>query len=92
MSTSTTLPQRQRHLLQVEADGSGDVLVVRQSLRDDVGIVDDVAAEEQAAADCEDDVHGAAEGYEHSNNASHDWGRCEFATDMSIYEGTYGAR
>lgn len=60
--------------LQVEADRREDVLVRRQPLRDHVGVVDDVPTEDQAAANGEDQVHGAAERYEDADEAGHDCG------------------
>lgn len=58
--------------LQVEADRREDVLVRRQPLRDHVGVVDDVPAEDQAAANGEDQVHGAAERHEDADETGHD--------------------
>ena len=57
--------------LKVEADCRSDILVMRQSLRDRVGVIDDVATEEQAAKEGEDEVHSAAERNEYPDDAGH---------------------
>lgn len=44
---------------------------MRQSLRDHVGIIDDVTAEEKAATSREDKIRRATEGDEHSDDAGH---------------------
>lgn len=58
-------------LLEVKANGRHDVLVWRQTLRDHVGVEDDIAAEDQAATTGIDHVHGAAERDEDTNETSH---------------------
>lgn len=58
-------------LLEIETDGRHDVLVWRQTLRNHVGVEDDVAAEDNAAAASVYHVHGAAEWNEDPNKARH---------------------
>lgn len=71
MSVYATSTRIWYYSLQVEADRRKDVLVRRQPLRDHVGVVDDVPAEDQAAANGEDQVHGAAERHEDADKAGH---------------------
>ena len=57
--------------LEVKTDGAHDVLVRRQALVDDIGVVDNVTAEDEATTNSEDEVHGTAEGDEDANEAGH---------------------
>ena len=59
------------HKVKVEGDGAHDVLVWRQARVDQVRIVDDVAAEDEAAADRVDETEGVREGKEQPDVASH---------------------
>jgi len=57
--------------IEVKTDGAHDVLVRRQALVDDIGVVDNVTAEDEATTNGEDKVHGTAEGDEDANKAGH---------------------
>ena len=59
------------HKVKVEGDGAHDVLVWRQARVDQVRVVDDVAAEDEAAADRVDEAEGVREGKEQPDEASH---------------------
>ena len=58
--------------LEVQADSTHDVLIRRQALVDHIGVVDDVATEEQAPNDGVDDVESTAERDEDAHEARHD--------------------
>ena len=57
--------------LEVKADCAHNELVWRESLVDDVGVVDDVTTEDEAASARENDIHRTAERNENSHKASH---------------------
>ena len=57
--------------LEVKADCAHDELVGRESLVDDVGVVDNVTTEDETASASENDIHSAAERNENSHKASH---------------------
>jgi len=57
--------------LKVKTDRAHDVFVRRQALVNDIGVVDDVTAKDEATTNCEDKVHGAAKGDEDANKACH---------------------
>jgi len=57
--------------IKVKTDRAHDVLVRRQALVNDIGVVDDVTAKDEATTNCEDKVHGAAKGDEDANEAGH---------------------
>ena len=57
--------------LEVKADCAHDELVWRESLVDDVGVVDNVTTKDEAASAGENDIHSAAERNENSHKASH---------------------
>lgn len=46
-----------------------------ESLGDHICVIDHIATEDETAANSEDEVHGALEGDEHADNASH---HCDF--------------
>jgi len=57
--------------VEVKTDRAHDVFVGRQALVDEICVIDDVSAEDEATTNREDKVHGAAERDENSNEASH---------------------
>lgn len=59
------------HVLKVQADGTHNILVRRQPLIDDVGIIDDITAENETASDSKDNIHSAAEREDETNKARH---------------------
>ena len=61
---------RYQDLLKVETDSSSNVLVMRQPLCNHVGVVYDVATEQEAAADGHDEVEGSRERNKDSDKAS----------------------
>lgn len=61
------------NLLKIKTNGSHDVLVRWQALIDEVGVIDDVATEDKASSDCEDNIHGATKRNEQTNEACHTW-------------------
>ena len=60
-----------KHVLKVETDGSHDILIGGKTSVDDMGIVDNVSAEQQATTCSVDQVHGLAERDEDADEACH---------------------
>ena len=70
-SCSTSMGHEENSSLEVKTDGAHDVLVRRQALVDEIGVVDNVTTEYEATTNGEDKVHGTAEGDEDANKAGH---------------------
>jgi len=53
--------------IEVKRNGAHDVLIRRKAFVDHVCILDNIAAEEEASSNCENEVHGTAEWHEYAN-------------------------
>lgn len=60
-----------RHVLKIKADGTHNIFIGRQALVNIVCVVNNVTAENEAAPNGKDEVHGAAERNENADKASH---------------------
>ena len=61
----------ERDVLKVKTDRTQNKFVGRQSLRDDERVIDDVAAKDQAASDCVNEVHRPSKRNEHVDDPNH---------------------
>ena len=59
------------HILKIQANGTHDVLVRGETLVDVVGVVDDIATEEKATDDGNNEVESTIEGKEDGNETRH---------------------
>jgi hypothetical protein len=57
--------------IEVKANCPHDVLIRRESVIDEVCVVDDITTEEQSTSNSEYEIEGRAEGDEHANKACH---------------------
>jgi hypothetical protein len=61
------LEETKEYSLKIKRNGAHYVLIRRETFVDDVCIIDDIAAEEEAASNCENEIHGAAERHKYTN-------------------------